>query len=162
MATTYKSAQVLNGYPVRGNWRGACFDCYGTITPGSAALNDIYQLVLVPNGFMVTDIAIDIAGTGLDTGTALVWSFGDATTPARFITGATVGRSSAGGIQFPNVGGTYGYQYPLGQGGQFGGGNAGATILQIKITTAATTFVAGTAIVAMVQMYQDPQLGGYT
>jgi hypothetical protein len=158
---TYKSAQVLSGYPVRGNWRGGCFDCYGVIVPATAALNDIYQICLVPNGFMVTDIAVDL-GAGLDTGTTLVWQFGDATTPGRFITGSTVGRSSAGGIQFPNVGGTYGFQYPLAQGGQFAGGNAGATILQIKITAAATTFIAGTSIVAMVQMYQDPQVGGYT
>ena len=162
MATTYKSTQVTSGYPVRGNWRGGAFNAYGTIIPGSAAINDIYQILLVPNGYMIADIAIDIAGTGLDTGTALVWSFGDPTTPARFITGATVGRSSAGGIQYPNVGGTYGFQYPIAQGGQFAGGQAGATILQMKITTAATTFVAGTAIVAMVQMYLDPQLGGFT
>lgn len=161
MSTTYTSPQVTAGI-VRGNWRGSCFDCYGKLTPGSAASGDIYQMLLVPNGFMVTDIAIDVAGTGLDTGTALVWSFGDSGTPARFITGATVGRSSAGGIQYPNVGGTYGYQYALSEGGQFAGGNAGATILQIKITTAATTFVAGTAVVAMVQMYLDPQAGGFT
>lgn len=159
--TTYTSPQVQAGL-VRGNWRGGDFTVYGKLTPGSAALNDIYQMCIVPNGFMVTDIAIDIGSTGLDTGTALVWAFGDATTPARFVTGATVGRSSAGGIQFPNVGGTYGYQYALGQGGQFAGGNAGGTILQIKITTAATTFVANTPIVAVIQMYCDPQVGGFT
>ena len=158
---TYLSPQVLNGYPVRGNWRGGCFDTYGKIVPATAATNDVYQLCLVPNGYMVTDIAVDF-GTGLDTGTGLVWSLGDSGNAARFITGATVGRSSAGGIQFPNVGGTYGFQYPIAQGGQFGGGNAGATIIQLKITTGATTFIASCPIVVMFQMYLDPQLGGFT
>jgi hypothetical protein len=161
MATTYVSPQVQAGL-VRGNWRGSDFTVYGRLVPGSAALNDIYQLCLIPNGCMITDVAIDIGATGLDTGTALVWSLGDPSSTARFITGATTGRSSAGGIVFPNVGGTYGFQYPLAQGGQFAGGNAGATILQMKITTAATTFVASTPVVAVIQMYIDPQVGGFT
>lgn len=158
---TYQSPQVQSGYPVRGNWRGGSFEVYGKIIPATAATNDIYQICLMPNGYMITDIAVDF-GTGLDTGTALVWSMGEAATPARFITGATVGRSSAGGIQFPNVGGTYGFQYPIAQGGQFAGGNAGATIIQIKITTGATTFIAACPIVVMIQAYLDPQLGGFT
>lgn len=161
MATTYVSPQVQAGL-VRGNWRGGDFTVYGRLVPGSAALNDIYQLCLMPNGCMITDIAVDIGSTGLDTGTALTWQFGDATTPGRFITGATVGRSSAGGVVYPNVGGSYGYQYALAQGGQFAGGNAGATILQLKITAAATVFVANTPVVAVIQAYLDPQVGGFT
>jgi hypothetical protein len=158
---TYQSPQVQFGYPVRGNYHGGDFQVYGRIVPATAALNDIYQICLMPNGTMITDLAVDF-GTGLDTGTALTWQLGDATTPGRFVTGATVGRSSVGGIQFPNVGGTYGWQYPLAQGGQFAGGNAGATIIQLKITAAATTFIAACPIVVMIQAYQDPQLGGYT
>src|SRR6185312_9969876 len=145
--TTYVSPQVQAGL-VRGNWRGSDFTVYGKLTPGSATLNDIYQMCLIPNGYMITDLAIDVGSTGLDTGTALTWQCGDATTPGRFITGATAGRSSAGGVVFPNVGGTYGFQYSLAQGGQFAGGNAGATILQLKITASATVFVANTPIVA--------------
>lgn len=156
--TTYVSPQVQAGL-VRGNWRGSAFDVYGQLTPGSASTNDIYQLVLVPNGFMIADIAIDVGE--LDSATSLVWAFGDSGTPARFITGSTVGRGAGGGIQFPNVSGTYGYTYALAEGGQFAGGNAGATILQMKITTGAGTFVAGT-VRCMVQLYLDPQLGGYT
>lgn len=157
--TTYVSPQVQAGL-VRGNWRGSDFSVFGTLTPATAGTGDIYQLVLVPNGFMITDIALDVGE--LDSSTGLVWSFGDATTPARFVTGSTVGRGAGGGIQYPNVSGTYGYTYALGEGGQFAGGNAGATILQMKVTTGATTFTAGGIVRCMVQMYLDPQLGGYT
>lgn len=158
MATTYKSAQVTNGL-VRGNWRGSNFTVYGTLTPGSAALGDIYQLCIVPNGYSIVAVTLDCAQLDSNASPTVVLEVGDGTTAGRFITGSTVGKT--GGIQVANVAGTIGYSYSLGEGGQFGGGNAGGTIVQAQVTTAAATFKSGVVALA-IECYLDPQLGGYT
>lgn len=158
MATTYQSPQVQAGL-VRGNWRGGSFMTYGVITAASAVLNDIFQLVLFPNGYMIESVTLDVDQLDSNGSPTIVLAVGDGTTAAKFISGATVART--GGIQGANVAGTIGTIYPLAQGGQFAGGNAGATIIQAKVTTAAATFAAGKIRLA-VRGYLDPQLGGYT
>lgn len=158
MATTYKSAQVTAGL-VRGNWRGSNFTVYGTLTPGSAALGDVYQLCIVPNGYSIVSVTLDCAQLDSNGTPTVVLEVGDSGSAGRFITGSTVGKT--GGIQFANVAGTIGYTYSIAEGGQFAGGNAGGTIVQAQITTAAATFKSG-AVSLAIECYLDPQLGGYT
>ena len=157
---TYTSAQV-NSALVRGNWRGADFTVYGTVAAGSATAGDIYQVCRVPNGYSVESVILDTDQLDSNVTPTVVLEVGDATTPGRFITGATTGH--AGGVQTSNVAGSTGYTYALGSGqtGQMAGGNAGSNIIQVQVTTSAATFKAGNVRVA-VRMYEDPQLGGFT
>ena len=157
---TYISTQVSSGL-VRGNWRGADFTVYGEVTPTSAAAGDIYQLVRVPNGYSIESVILDCDQLDSNATPTIVLDVGDATTAGKFIIGAT--NAKAGGIQTSNVAGATGAIYALGNGttGQGAGGNAGSTIIQAQVTTAAATFKSGTVRLA-VRCYEDPQLGGFT
>ena len=147
MANTYKSAQVQSAR-VRGNWRGADFTEYGTIAATEAALGDVFELVQIPNGYAIESVILDCDQLDSNATPTLALEVGDATTPARFITGSTVGH--AGGVQYSNVAGATGYQYTVGtNNGQFSGGNAGATVIQVQVTTAAATFKAGSIRLAV-------------
>ena len=144
----YKSS-LLSSALVRGNWRGADFTIFGSVPAGSAALGDIYQLVQVPNGYSIESIILDVDQLDSNATPTLTLELGDAVNAARFITGATVGRT--GGIQYGNVNGATGYQYGLGSGntGQFFGGNAGSNVIQAQVTAAAATFKAGNVRLAV-------------
>ena len=150
---TYKSSQVSSAL-VRGNWRGADFTIFGEVTPTSAAVGDIYQVVQVPNGYSVESVILDCDQLDSNATPTLTLEVGDSTTAARFITGSTVGR--AGGVQYPNVAGATGYSYAIGSGntGQFNGGNAGTNTIQVQVTAAAATFKSGTVRVA-VRCFED-------
>ncbi len=138
---TFKSAQV-NSARVRGNWRGADFTEYGTIAATEAAAGDIFELVQIPNGYAIESVILDCDALDSNATKTLVLEVGDATTANRFITASTVGQ--AGGVQYANVAGATGYSYAVGTNtGQFSGGNAGATVIQAKVVTAAATFQAG-------------------
>ncbi len=141
MATT-KSAQVQSAR-VRGNWRGADFTEYGTIDVTTApAVGDIFELVQIPNGYAVESVILDCDSLDSNATPTIVLEVGDATTAARFIAASTVAQH--GGVQYSNVAGATGYSYAIGtNNGQFSGGNAGATVIQAKVTAAAATFAAG-------------------
>ena len=69
---------------------------------------DTFVMMPVPAGMSMMDCELDIDKLdGL--GTSLIVSVGDALVPARFITGATTGRT--GGYVGPNVNGWTGFQY---------------------------------------------------
>jgi hypothetical protein len=157
---TYTSNQVASGL-VRGNWRGADFTIFGSVEVSSAAVGDVYQLARIPNGYSVESVTIGTDKLDSNATPTLVFEVGDPTTPNQFITGSTAAQT--GGVQYSNVGAGVGKIYPLGndQTGQSAGGNAGSTILQAQVTTAAATFSAGTMRCA-VRCYLDPQLGGFT
>ena len=145
--STFKSAQVSSA-KVRGNWRGADFTEYGIIAASEAALGDIFELVQIPNGYAIESVILDCDALDSNATPTLVLEVGDATTPGRFITASTVARK--GGVQMANVAGATGYSYAIGTNpGQFSGGNAGATVLQAKVTTAAATFAAGSIRLAV-------------
>lgn len=152
MANTYKSAQVSSAL-VRGNWRGGDFTVYGSIAATEASLGDIFQMVQIPNGYSIESVILDCDQLDSNGAPTLVLAVGDGTTANRFINASTVGQ--AGGVAYQNVAGATGYSYAVGTNpGQFSGGNAGATVLQVKVTTAAATFKAGTIRLA-VRVFQD-------
>ena len=157
---TYTSSQVTSTL-VRGNWRGADFTIYGEVAAGSAAVGDIYELARVPNGYSIESVILDCDQIDSNATPTVTLEVGDATTPGRFISGSTIGRT--GGVQSSNVAASTGYIYALGSGqtGQSAGGNAGSNIIQAHVTAAAATFKAGNVRVA-VRCYEDPQLGGFT
>lgn len=153
MATTYKSSQVTSSL-VRGNWRGADFTVFGICAAGSAALGDVYQLVQIPNGYTIMDMLLDVDQLDSNGSPTVVLEVGDSVSASRFYSGATVAKT--GGIAVPTVPGTIGYSYTVGGNqGQFSGGQAGATIIQAQVTTAAATFKAGNVRLS-VRLMLDP------
>lgn len=152
---TLKSAQVTSA-KVRGNWRGADFTEVGTIDITSApAVGDIWELVQVPNGYAVESVYLDCAQLDTNASPTLTLEVGDSTTAGRYISGSTIGRT--GGVAINNVAGSVGYVNPIqnsaGSTGQFSGGNAGATTIQVKVTAVAATFAAGNVTLA-VRLFQ--------
>jgi hypothetical protein len=65
-------------------------------------INDIIKLcpIKAGSGLWITDFLIDMPF--VDTSTGVILSVGDNTTPAKWITGSTAGRSSAGAALRPN------------------------------------------------------------
>ena len=152
---TLKSSQVQS-FRVRGNWRGADFTEYGTLNITSApAVGDIWEMVQVPNGYAVESVYLDCTQLDSNATPTLTLEVGDSGDASRYISGSTVGH--AGGVQIQNVPGSTGYVNPIGNPdgntGQFSGGNAGATTIQVQVTAAAATFKAGTVILA-VRLFQ--------
>ncbi len=152
---TLKSAQVQS-FRVRGNWRGADFTEYGTINITSApAVNDIWEMVQVPNGYAVESVYLDCDQLDSNVTPTITLEVGDAGAASRYIAASSVART--GGVQVNNVAASTGYVNPLqnpnGGTGQFSGGNAGATTIQVQVTAAAATFKAGNVRLA-VRLFQ--------
>ncbi len=125
--TAYSGVQPRSGL-------GFC-SVSGTYTFLAALVDeDVIQLVKIPAGATILDWILDIPATGLDTGTAIVFDLGDASSTGRFATGCVQGRSSAGAIVRPgSTGGVPGStQYAY---------TADDTI-DFHVTTAPTTGVA--------------------
>lgn len=93
-------------------------------------INDVVQMIKIAAGQTVCGVFLSV--DALDSSTGIVTAVGDGTTADRFITGATIGRSAATGVQSMNNHAGHLYRY-----------TADDTI-DFKVTTAAT----GTASVA--------------
>lgn len=87
-------------------------------------INDVVQMVKVQNGTIISNVLLSV--DALDSSTGIVTAVGDGTTADRFITGSTIGRSAAAGVQALNNHAGHLYQY-----------TADDTI-DFKVTTAAT------------------------
>lgn len=153
MATAYSGVEITAGKQPRVLPEGCEIVQIGTYLNAVAfVINDTVKLVQLQadptfpgNGPSITSLILDVPA--LDSSTGIVTAVGDSGTAARFISGATVGRSGAGGIQGPNVAGTYGYQPFLSDFGSFGTYTAVSNqvyTIVFKVTTAAT----GTATTA--------------
>jgi len=64
-------------------------------------LNDIVKMIKIPAGATVVDVVLST--DALDTSTGIVLAVGDAADDDRYITGATIGRSSATGLTRMNA-----------------------------------------------------------
>ena len=138
MAVTYVSTKAATGVQPRLDLHDDTIYCEFDIAAAvvSAALggggaggtafviNDVVQMVKVQNGTIISNVLFST--DFLDTGTAVVTAVGDGGDVDRYIEGATIGRSSAAGIQAMNKHEGHLYQY-----------TADDTI-DVKVTTAAT------------------------
>ena len=88
-------------------------------------INDVVQMIKVQAGTVIADVLLSV--DALDTGTALVTAVGDGSDDDRFITGATIGRSSAAGVQRLNNHAGHLYQYTVDD------------TIDFKVTTAPTS-----------------------
>ena len=87
-------------------------------------INDVVQMIKVQSGTVITSVYLSV--DFLDTGTAIVTAVGDGNDDDRFLTGLTIGRSSASGASGAMAHTGHLYQY-----------TADDTI-DFKVTTAAT------------------------
>lgn len=138
MATTYVSTKCGTGTQPRVDVHDDTAFCefdiaaaVGTAANGGGGaggtafvINDIVQMVKVQNGTMILGVLLSV--DALDSSTGIVTAVGDGTTADRFITGATIGRSAAAGVQALNNHAGHLYRY-----------TADDTI-DFKVTTAAT------------------------
>jgi hypothetical protein len=148
---TYTSAQVSSGtIPI--NERGASFLVFGSIALTTAlAVNDIVQLIQVPNGYKILNVTLDSDPLDSNAAPTLTGSVGDAVTAGKFIT-VTAAQLKTGIVLPNNVPGSTGVVYaPAGS-----GGNAGGTVLQFKATANPATWVNGTMRLAAELQIDNP------
>lgn len=136
MVATYTAAPVsLTIVPT--NMVGASFYAYSSISLATAlTANDLILALLVPNGYAIFDTLIDTDALDSGVSPGLRLALGDSGNATRFITSAN---TAVAGPQHSNVPGAIGYAYSIAT----TQGNPGYTTLQVKCTTAASTFVTG-------------------
>ena len=138
MATTYKATREQSGVEPIYNVAGVVAVVSSYTFAAALVINDLINVCEVPANSKVVGYYVDVPSTGMDTATALVWALGDTTTANLYITGSTVGRSSAGGIVGPGSTGS--------QPGSLSVDYTVQTTIQFKCTTAPTTGVASGTI----------------
>lgn len=135
---------------------------YNIATGSAFVINDTVQMVKLPsdasltnNGPVITTVVMDVPA--LDSSTGIVWAVGDSTTADRYITGATVGRSAAGGIQGLNNAGSLGYAPFSALFNTYTTISYQEYTITFKVTTAATGTAATTGTMTMkVEYTVDP------
>lgn len=148
---TYTSSQAA-AVPAQINLTGSSFILFGSIALTTAlALNDIVQLVKVPNGFKILNVTIDVDPLDSNATPTLTGTVGDGTTPGKFIT-LTAAQLKSGVVQPNNVVGSTGVVYAPAT----SGGNAGETVIQFKATANPATWVNGTMRLAVECQIDNP------
>lgn len=138
MATTYVSTKAGTGTQPRLHLHTDTLFCefdiaaaVGTAAAGGGGaggtafvINDVVQMVKVCSGVRVVGLRLSV--DALDSSTGIVTAVGDGDDDDRFITGATIGRSGASGLQAMNAHTGLGYAYTTDD------------TIDFKVTTAAT------------------------
>lgn len=138
MATTYVSTKAATGVMPRADLHDDTIFCefdiaaaIGTAAAGGGGaggtafvINDVVQMVKVQSGTYVLGVYLSV--DALDTSTGIVTAVGDGSDDDRFLSGLTIGRSSAVGSSGALVHGGHLYQY------------SAADTIDFKVTTAAT------------------------
>jgi hypothetical protein len=125
MATAFTASGVASGVQARTNIPGAVIELVSYSLTAAFVVNDTVAFLVLPANARLWDIALDV--DPLDTTTGIVIAAGTSASPSLFISGATIGRSSASGVQRANVGGTVNYTSTTDQ------------TLVMKVTTAPTS-----------------------
>lgn len=138
MATTYVSTKAGNGTQPRLDLHDDTIYCefdiaaaVGTAANGGGGaggtafvVNDVVQMVKVQAGTVITAMILSV--DPLESNGVIVTAVGDGSDDDRFITGATIGRSSASGVQALNAHTGHLYAY------------AADDTIDFKVTTAGT------------------------
>lgn len=138
MATTYVSPKAATGVKPRLHLHDDTLYCEFNIATAVATaanggggaggtafvINDVVQMVKVQNGTIVMGMLLSV--DALDSSTGIVTAVGDGSDDDRFITGATIGRSAASGVQALNAHDGHLYAYTA------------EDTIDFKVTTAAT------------------------
>lgn len=138
MATTYVSTKAATGVQPRLDVHDDTIYCefdiaadIGTADEGGGGagdtafvINDVVQMVKVAAGTKIMGVLLSV--DALDSSTGIVTAVGDGDDDDRFITGATIGRSGAAGVQSLNNHAGHLYEYTA------------ADTIDFKVTTAAS------------------------
>lgn len=138
MATTYVSTKAATGVQARLDLHDDTIYCEFDIAAAIATaanggggaggtafvINDVVQMVKVTSGTTILSVLLSV--DALDSSTGIVTAVGDGSDDDRFITGATIGRSGATGIQAINAHTGHLYAYTTDD------------TIDFKVTTAAT------------------------
>lgn len=138
MATAYTSSGVSSGVQTRTNIPGLICELTSYTLTANPVVNDTIDMFVLPANARLIDVILDV--DALDTTNSVVIAAGTSATPTLFISGATIGRSNAGGIQHANLNGTVNYTSTTDQ------------HLVIKFTTAPTG-LNSTAVLRLAAIY---------
>ena len=106
MATLYYSSMAGDGVQPRANAGETCVSATYELT-GALVVNDVIQMVKIPQGAKILDVVLST--DDLDTSTGLVLDVGDDGVTDRFIDGTTIGQT--GGVARLNEVGGHLYEY---------------------------------------------------
>lgn len=107
MATAYLGAGVGSGVTTRTSIPGLICEVATYTLTANPVVNDTIAMFNLPANSRLIDLILDV--DALDTTDSVVLAAGTSATPTLFISGATIGRSGAGGIQHANKAGTVNY-----------------------------------------------------
>lgn len=107
MATAYTSSGVSSGVQPRTSIPGLICEVTTYTLTANPVVNDTIDMFVLPANARLIDVILDV--DAMDTTDSVVLAAGTSATPTLFISGATIGRSSAGGIQHANKAGTVNY-----------------------------------------------------
>lgn len=107
MATAYLASGVGSGITTRTNIPGLICEVVSYTLTANPVVNDTIAMFVLPANSRLLDMILDV--DALDTTNSVVIAAGTSATPTLFISGATIGRSGAGGIQHANLNGTVNY-----------------------------------------------------
>jgi len=125
MATAFTASGVGSGIQTRTNIPGAIIEVCSYAITAAFVVNDTVAFLNLPANSRLLDVYLDV--DPLDTTTGIVIAAGTSASPSLFISGATIGRSSTGGIQRANTSGVVNYTSTTDQ------------QLVMKVTTAPTS-----------------------
>ncbi len=163
MATVYTGSKATTGIIPKLNHIGVTTEIATYTITTAFALNDTVNMVTLQsdasvtpnNGPAINDVILDVPS--LDTSTGIVTAVGDSTTAGRYISGATVGRSSTGGIQYNNVSGSIGYAPFASSFSTYTTVSLQSYTIVFKVTTAATGTAATSGTISLLVRYTIDQ-----
>lgn len=107
MATAYTASGVAAGIQPRTSIPGLICEVVTYALTANPVVNDTIDMFVLPANSRLIDVILDV--DALDTTNSVVLAAGTSATPTLFISGATIGRTSAGGIQHATQAGTTNY-----------------------------------------------------
>lgn len=156
MATTYKSDLITQGTAVTAPMTGNVAAQTATFTQTAAfVINDIVQMVSVPNGYQVTDIILDTDQLDTNVSPTITLDVGDSGAAQAYVAADTVGQ--AGGVIHAKVAGFTSHT-PVAI--ATSGGNAGSTIIQVKVHAAPATGTTTAVLRMTVYYFQKSTVAG--
>lgn len=107
MATAFLASGVGSGIVTRTQIAGVITELVSYAITAAFVVNDTVAFLNLPANSRLLDVYLDV--DPLDTTTGIVLAAGTSASPSLFISGATIGRSSTGGIQRANTSGVVNY-----------------------------------------------------
>jgi len=161
--TVYTGSKAATGYVPKLLHIGVTTQIATFTITTAFAVNDTVNMMIIQGdpsvytqfGPAINDVILDVPS--LDTSTGIVTAVGDSGAAGRYISGATVGRSSTGGIQYNNVAGSIGYQPFASLFSTYTTASLQNYTIVFKVTTAATGTAATSGTISLLVRYTIDQ-----